>query len=81
MPAAAPEKVAQHAAWQKESKDQETKLTQWLQDRGRASGKVALADVGRYLQVAYRVRVMREQKRRWINRLCEDCAPDPDSNA
>ncbi|MCE9534745.1 MAG: DUF1549 and DUF1553 domain-containing protein [Planctomycetes bacterium] len=49
-------------AWEKQSKDAEAKLNQWLKDQARETTKAAVAEAGKYLQVAWQVRVLQQHK-------------------
>ena len=54
--------VEKHKAWEKHSKEVETKLNQWLKEQTRATVKSALAETGRYLQTAWQLRVLQQHK-------------------
>jgi hypothetical protein len=62
MTVATPEVAARFQAWDKERKDQEASLAQWLQERSRSLGRSGLEDLTHTLLVAQRVRVLRERK-------------------
>jgi hypothetical protein len=62
VPLAAPQTVARFQTWQRETKEKQARLAQWLEERGRAAGKVALADVSNYLLTAWRIVALRRHK-------------------
>ncbi len=61
-PLAAAPIVERFKAWEKQAKDAEAKLNQWLQEQARAGTKAAVAEGGRYLKAAWQVRVLQQHK-------------------
>ena len=56
------EVVAKFAGWERETKNQEAAFAQWLGERAKQLGTVAMQNVGRYLLAVYRIRVLRKRK-------------------
>ncbi|MFM7073839.1 MAG: DUF1549 and DUF1553 domain-containing protein, partial [Planctomycetota bacterium] len=59
---ASPEEIARYQAWDKEAKEKQNQLNQWLEARGRDLGQAALQDVERLLLVAWQTRMLQVSK-------------------
>jgi hypothetical protein len=49
-------------SWERQTKEAEAKLSQWLKEQASERTKAAVADAGMYLQAAWRVRVLQQHK-------------------
>ncbi len=54
--------VEAHAAWQKQTKDAEAKLGQFVKEKSKAVREAIVADAGRYLQAAWQIRTLNRNK-------------------
>lgn len=59
---ASPDEIARYQAWDKEAKDKQNQLTQWLEARGRDLGQSALQDAERLFLVAWQTRILQQKK-------------------
>ena len=49
-------------SWEKQAKEADAKLNQWLKEQAREGTKAAAADAGKYLQAAWQVRILQQHK-------------------
>ena len=61
-PLADPKTVEKHKAWEKQTKELEAKLKHWVKEQARNMARTELANVGKYLQTAWQIRVLRQHK-------------------
>lgn len=59
---ASPDEIARYQAWEKEAKEKQNQLNQWLEARGRDLGQAALQDAERLLLVAWQTRMLQLNK-------------------
>jgi hypothetical protein len=59
-PLVEPQVVERFKAWEKQAKEAEAKLSQWLKDQAREGTKGAVANAAQYLQTAWQIRILQQ---------------------